>query len=125
CKEPFSNAVAGMRQLGTPNHRPRRGHRLRETPVQSKRKRNEKGKLATKRHRIHKKFLCLFWPIVRISTFVFFEEERGFGPAETEGVRKRVADVGLTRLVGHVIEVAVRIRYFVVDGRRNYAALDN
>src|SRR5439155_1235554 len=36
----------------SPDHRPRRGHRLQETPVRSYPKRNAKGKLATKRHEV-------------------------------------------------------------------------
>src|SRR2546426_284208 len=118
-----------MRRQGLPDHPLPREHRLRETPVRPYLKGNAKGKLATKRHEVLEiagsKLLHCLWPIFRILPFVFLEQERGVGAAKTEGVRKRVADVGLTRLVRHVIEVAVRIRYFVVDGGRNDTALDN
>ena len=44
--------------------------------------------------------------------------------AEAERVRKRDLDVGLPRLVGHVVEVALRIRVVEVDGRRQQAPID-
>src|SRR5580700_3518817 len=47
-----------------------------------------------------------------------FEEQSGIGAAEPERIRQCVLDIGLARLVGHVIEVARRVGMVVVDGGR-------
>ena len=52
------------------------------------------------------------------ATLPALEEQRGIGAAEAEGIRERVFDVGLARVVGHVIEIASRVGMLVVDGRR-------
>ena len=41
---------------------------------------------------------------------VSFEDQTAVGAAEAERVRQRVLDVGVPRLVRHVVEIAVRIR---------------
>src|SRR5207245_2569488 len=54
---------------------------------------------------------------------VLAKDERRVRAAEAEGVRQRDLDVLLARLVRHVVEVAVRIRRFVVDRRRQDAVV--
>ena len=48
--------------------------------------------------------------------FESFEQQRRIGAAESEGIGKSVLDARLTRRVGRVIEIAVRIGSFVIDG---------
>src|SRR5687767_5453618 len=52
------------------------------------------------------------------------DRQRAVMPAEAEAVGDGVADPGLARFVGHVVQVAVRIRRVVVDGRMDDAVLE-
>src|SRR5579871_3842505 len=45
------------------------------------------------------------------------EQQAAVGAAEAEGIRQRVIQLELARLVGNIIQVALRVRLFVVDGR--------
>src|SRR5439155_15051705 len=59
------------------------------------------------------------------STFITAEKQRAVGAAEPEGVRERVPDVGLAGDVGHDVQVALRIRVLVVDGRGKHLGLED
>src|ERR1700737_3554658 len=50
--------------------------------------------------------------------FPAFEQQRSICSAKAERVRKRVAHLGLSRVVRNVVEIARRVRVFVIDGRR-------
>src|SRR5438552_17190653 len=50
--------------------------------------------------------------------FESLEDQATVSAAEAEGVRKRVIDAHGPGLIGHIIEIAIRVRKFVVDGRR-------
>src|ERR1700737_3553005 len=60
--------------------------------------------------------------MVHISSLVSAEDQAGVLPSETEGVRHGDVHVGPAGLVGDVVEVAVGIGGFVVDGGRQGAA---
>src|SRR6516225_2702237 len=80
-------------------------------------------RLATKRHKIHKNLLlnsCSLW-----LTFVLFEQECGVRTTKTERIRQCISNVELAGRVRHVVEIAVRIGYFVINSWRKNTALDH
>src|SRR5205807_222224 len=58
-------------------------------------------------------------------TLVFLEEQRSVGSAETKRIRQCVPNISPASLVRHVIEIALGIWNFVINGRRNCSALDD
>src|ERR1022692_1374406 len=55
---------------------------------------------------------------------IALENQATVGPAKAETVRQRMVDLHGTRLVGNVIQVAVRIRTIVIDRRRRHLIAD-
>src|SRR5271170_6853831 len=47
------------------------------------------------------------------------EEQGGVGAAEAEGIRERVGNFRFARVIGNVIEVALRVGFFVIYGGRH------
>src|SRR5438105_3205047 len=58
-------------------------------------------------------------------TSVFFEEQCSVGSAETKRIRQGVSNIPLTSLVWHVIEIAIRIWNFVINGRGHHASFND
>src|SRR5713226_7554104 len=50
--------------------------------------------------------------------FKLLKDQAPVGPPETETVRERVLDLHGPRLVGNVVEIAERVRGFLIDGGR-------
>ena len=50
---------------------------------------------------------------------IAFQEKRGIGSSESKRIREDVFEIGFPRDVGNVVQIAIRVRSFVVDGRRD------
>src|SRR5215472_5649486 len=46
------------------------------------------------------------------------ENQRGVGAAKSKGIRERVLDRSLASVIGHIVQIALRIWSFKIDGRR-------
>ena len=53
-----------------------------------------------------------------------FEEKCGIGATESERIRQHVLEIGIPALIGNVVQIAIRIRIFVVDRRRYHLILE-
>src|SRR5438552_18310759 len=47
-----------------------------------------------------------------------FENQRSIGAAKAKGIRKRVLDRRFARMIRHVVQIALRIGSFQIDGGR-------
>ena len=54
----------------------------------------------------------------RVRLLPALENQRGIGAAKAEGVRQGIVKRCFARMVGHVVEIACRVRMRVVNGRR-------
>src|SRR5262249_37341437 len=52
--------------------------------------------------------------------FILFHQQSGIGSTESERVRKRIANPRAPGGIRHIVQVAIRVRFFVVDGGRHY-----
>src|ERR1039458_5112375 len=55
---------------------------------------------------------------------ITFEDESAIGSSEAKGVGQRAVDAHGARLVGHVVQIAVGVWSFVVDGGRGHLIAD-
>src|SRR4029077_17979446 len=47
-----------------------------------------------------------------------FENQRSVGAAKSKRIRQRVFEGSFARLVGHIVQIACRVRRFLIDRRR-------